>query len=483
MIRLRSAIAFALLATLAAAGAAQQPDRSRPPSPGPPPDLELPARQKHQLQNGLPVWIVEMHEVPVAQVTLIVRGGTAEDPPGKYGVASLTASMLPEGAGSRSSLEIADAIEFLGANLSTSSGIDSASVRLQTPVAVLGEALPIMADVALRPTFPPDGLERLRQQRLTSLLQARDDPATIAALAFSRVVYGPAHRYGTATLGTSETIQAFTRDDLWGFYASLYRPDNATLLVVGDVTADAVMPLLEQHFGGWQAHGAAAVAVKLPNREQPARRRVYLIDKPGAPQSEIRIGWIGVPRSTPDYFPIQVMNTILGGAFTSRLNLNLREDKGYTYGAGSSFDMRAGPGPFAASAGVQTDKTAESLTEFFKELNGILEEVPPDELKRAKNYVALRFPGGFETTGDISRRLEEMIVYSLPDDYFEQYVGQIQAVTAADVQRVARRYIRPDRLAVVVVGDRATIEPRIRSLNLGPITAMTVHDVFAPPSR
>jgi predicted Zn-dependent peptidase len=421
---------------------------------------------------------VELHEVPVAQVNLLVRTGSADDPAGKYGIASLTAAMLTEGAGSRSSLEIADAIEFLGADVSAAGAIDSTAVRLHVPVARLADALPIMADIALRPTFPKEELERQRQQRLTNLLQARDDPATIASLAFSRVLYGPAHRFGTATMGTAATIKGFTADDLAAFYRASFRPDNATLLVAGDVTPDRVMPLVETSFGAWKSPAGSAARVTLPAVDSPASRRIYLVDKPGAPQSQIRIGTIGVARSTPDYFPIQVMNTILGGSFSSRLNLNLREKHGYTYGAASAFDMRLTPGPFSAQAGVQTDKTSESLTEFFNELNGILKTIPAEELARAKNYVALRFPGTFETTGDIARRLEEAIVYRLPDDYFSRYVQNINAVTAADVQRVAQKYIQPERLAVVVVGDRQTIEPGVRALNLGPINVVTVDEIF-----
>ena len=337
-----------------------------------------------------------------------------------------------------------------------------------------------MADVALRPTFPKDELERQRQQRLTSLLQGRDDPPTISSVAFSRILYGKAHRYGTPQFGTAETIKTFTPDDLRAFYTSAFRPENATLLAVGDFTADKVMPLFEKSFGAWKASGAAATE-QLPAVEQPAARQIYLVDKPGAPQSQIRIGWIGVPRSTPDYFPIQVMNTILGGSFSSRLNMNLREKHGYTYGASSRFDMRAEAGPFfAATAGVQTDKTAEALKEFFNELNAILKPVPGDELARAKNYVALRYPSAFETTGDISRRLEDALVYHLPDDYFAKYVQNIQAVTAADVQRVAQKYIQPGKFAVVVVGDQKAIEPGIRALNLGPIKVMTIDEVFGP---
>jgi predicted Zn-dependent peptidase len=286
-------------------------------------------------------------------------------------------------------------------------------------------------------------------------------------------------------MGTAETIRAFTVEDLRAFYTTMFRPANAALLVVGDVTADAVLPMIEKNFGAWKAAGAKPAQPKFPTVPARSGRAIYLVDKPNAPQSQIRIGSIGVPRSTPDYFPIQIANTILGGSFSSRLNMNLRETHGYTYGASSTFDMRIEPGPFFAAAGVQTDKTSESLTEFFKELNGILQPVPADELARAKNYVALRFPAGFETTGDISRRLEEVLTYHLPDDYFSRYVANINAVTSSDVQRVARTYIQPDKLAVVVVGDRKVIEPGIRALNLGPINTLSIDDIFGalPPSR
>ena len=468
-----------ILAGIATLSAQQAPDRTHPPQPGPPAALRLPAIQKQKLSNGLPVWIVEAHKVPVAQVNLVVFSGTANDPPGKYGVASFAAAMLEEGAASRSALEIADAVDYLGADLGAATTSDLWAVRLHVPVTRLADALPIMADVALRPTFPREELERQRQQRLTSLLQGRDDPPTIAAVAFSRVLYGKGHRYGTPQMGTAETIKTFTADDLRGYYASSFRPDNATLLAVGDFNAATLLPLLETSFGSWKATGSAA-AEKLSPTEPIGARQIYLVDKPGAPQSQIRIGSVGVPRSTPDYFPLTVMNTILGGSFTSRLNNNLREVHGYAYGAGSGFDMRVGPGPFASSAGVQTDKTAEALKEFFNELNGILKPVPAEELARAKNYVSLRYPSAFEATSDVSRRLEDALVYHLPDDYFARYVQNIQAVTAADVQRVAQKYVQPDHVAVVVVGDLKTIEPGIRALNLGPIKTMTIDEVFGP---
>lgn len=471
-----------LTATTAVVGAAAQaPDRSKPPAVGTPPSLRLPQIQKRTLTNGLAVWLVEQHEVPVVQVDLVERAGGAADPPGKFGLASLTAAMLDEGAGQRDALEIADEIEFLGAELVTASSFDASRVRVHVPAARLAQALPIMADVVLRPTFPAKELDRLREERLTHLLQARDDPASVASVGFPRLVYGPGHRYGIPDTGTAETLRVFTVEDLRGFHAAHYRPDRAALVVVGDTTLEGVLPLIESSFGPWKAAGGATPAVPaLPPAPQLTRREVLLIDRPGAAQSQVRIGWIGVPRSTPDYFALAVLNTILGGSFGSRLNQNLREQHGYTYGAGSVFDMRISAGPFVAAAGVQTDKTAEALTEFFKELNGIRQPVPADELAKVKNYLALRFPQQFETTRNIAGRLVESIIYGLPEDYFATYVDRIQAVTAEEVRRAAERYIQPDRFAVVIAGDRLGIEAKVRALNLGPLKLLTVDEVMGP---
>ena len=467
---------IALCAT--AAVAAQQPIRKTPPLIGPAPSLKLPAIQKHKLSNGLGVWIIGQHEVPLAQVNLIVRSGSAADPIGKYGVGSLTAAMLDEGAGTRSSLELADAIEFLGANLSTTSSFDSSAIRMSVPVAKLAEALPLMADVALRPTFPTTDLERLRKERLTGLLQARDNAGALVQLAFPRMVFGPTHRYGTSANGLPATIETLTVDDLKTFYRAHFRPENATVLVVGDLTPASALPMLEKAFGGWKSEGMAALVAEVPTAPQLGKRQIYLVDKPEAAQSQIRIGWVGVSRSTPDYAVLEVLNTVLGGSFTSRLNQNLREKNGYAYGASSAFDMRLSAGPFLATAGVQTDKTADALREFFNELDGILTPIPAAELAKAKNYVALGFPSEFETTGDLARKLEELVIYGLPDTTFNSFVTNVTAVTAADVQRAAARYVQPEKMAVVVVGDRKLIEGPIRTLNLGPITIVPVDDLF-----
>jgi predicted Zn-dependent peptidase len=454
------------------------PDRSKPPALGAVPQLKLPAIQKRALSNGLPVWLIEAHEVPLVQVTLLLKSGSSDDPAGKYGLASLTAAMLDEGAGSRSALEIADEIDFLGADLGTSSSFDASAVRLGVPVARLSQALSVMADVALRPTFPDAELERVRQERLTDLLQARDDAATVAPMAFARQLFGPSHRYGTGAIGTTSTIKGFTTSDLKSFHAAAYQPANATLIVVGDLTADNVVPQLEKQFGSWRAGSTAPSHTTVPMAPQPAQRQIVLVDMPGAEQSQVRIGWVGVPRSAPDYFPLQVLNTILGGSFTSRLNQNLRETHGYSYGASSRFDMRLSAGPFFAGAGVQTDKTAEALREFFNELTAIGKPIPADELAKAKNYVAFGFPSNFETIGDFSAQIEQQIVYGLPDSYYADYVKNIQAVTAEAVAKAAATYIQPQRFLVVVVGDRKAIEPGIRALNLGMVRTMSVQEAL-----
>jgi predicted Zn-dependent peptidase len=382
--------------------------------------------------------------------------------------------MLDEGAGGRNALELADAVDFLGASLATTASFDASAIRLNVPVARLKDALPLMADVVLRPMFPDAELNRLRQERLTALLQAKDDPASVAPLAFARTVFGATHRYGTGITGTEATLKAFSVPDLKSFHSSMYQPANAVLVVVGDVKLDAIVPQLETQFGSWK--GTTTPRKPVPQAAQVSQGQITIVDMPGAAQSQIRIGWVGVPRSTPDYFTIEVLNTILGGSFTSRLNQNLREEHQYAYGASSRFDMRLSAGAFQAGAGVQTDKTAEALREFFKELNGILKPVGAEELTKAKNYVSLSFPSEFETSGDLSAKMEEMIVYNLPDRYFGEYVDNLQKVTAAAVQKVAATYIQPQRFAVVVVGDRKVIESGIRALNLGPVRVLSVDE-------
>jgi predicted Zn-dependent peptidase len=444
---------------------------------GPAPSLKLPPITKRTLSNGLQVWVMGVHKVPTVHVELAIRTGTGADPAGKFGLASLTADMLDEGAGSRSALQISDEIDYLGASLETAAGADATFVELHVPVARLGDALPIMADVVLHPTFPDAELKRLREERLATLLEMEDDPEQLITVAFPRVVFGQQHRYGSPALGTAASLKSLTVADLKSFHAAQFNPSNAVVVVAGDVTAETVVPQIERALGSWKSPAPAKVT-PVPQATQLTARRIYLIDKPGAAQSQIRIGWVGVARSTPDFFPLRVLNTILGEAFTSRLNNNLREVHGYAYGASSRFDMRVSAGAFYAAAGVQTDKTSEAVKEFFNELARIHEPVAADELEKAKNYLALLMPRNFETTRGTADALAQAWVYDLPADYYATYADRVRAVTAADVRRVADKYIQPDKLAVVVVGDRKTIEPGLRALNLGPLTIVEPAAVF-----
>jgi zinc protease len=457
--------------------AAQMPDRSHPPAIGPAPALHLPAIEKRTLSNGLSVWIMGVHKVPTVHLELAIRAGIASDPAGKYGVSSLTADMLDEGAGARNALEIADAIDFLGAELSTTGSADASFVDLHVPVARLADALPVLADVVARPTFPEAELKRLRDERLAALLEAQDDPEQLIQFAFPRLVFGPQHRYGTPAIGTAAGLRNITVEDLKAFHASFYQPSNAALMVTGDVTPDAIVPALEKTLGSWKGGPAAKPAVP-SQAAQLTSRHVYLIDKPGAAQSQIRIGWVGVPRSTPDYFAVRVLNTILGEAFTSRLNTNLREVHGYAYGASSRFDMRLSAGAFYAAAGVQTDKTVDALKEFFIELDRIHQPVPAGELEKAKNYDALLLPRDFETSRGEARALAQIFVYGLPGDYYETYGSHIRAVTAAGVKRAADKYVQPDKFDIVIVGDLKVIEEGVKAANLGPVTVVEPAEVF-----
>jgi zinc protease len=471
-------VALAVLIAVATAASSDARERSQRSDAGSSPTL-TPEILERQLSNGLRVRIVEQHELPVVQMSLLVLTGTDADPRGRYGVASLTSALLTEGAGSRSGVEIADALDALLANLSASSGPDSSSLQLYVPAGRLADALPLMADVSQRPTFPKQVLERVRQQRLATLLNARGDPDSIAALAFARGIYGPTHRNAAALIGTTDSLKALTAEDLGAFHASAYRPGNSTLIVVGDVAADRVLPLLETHFGKWQPARAAGVREPALAFQRPPRQLV-LIDMPDAPQSRILIGSVDASSSMSDFFPMQVLSTVVRGRLSSDRNPTLRD---YTSGVRSGFDMRKSATPFVVAAAAQTGKTAESLRELLNELTGIGKGIAADELARAKRDIALNVPKTFEATGRISSRLqalETLLVYGRPDDYYATYMPAIQAVGAADVQRVAQHYLDPGHLTMVIVGDRKSIEPSLRALNLGSIKEVSIDEVFAP---
>jgi predicted Zn-dependent peptidase len=451
-------------------------DRSKPPELGPPPRVALPPIVTRALPNGLKLLIVEQHELPLADFVLLVGSGSTTDPAGKTGVANLTSAMLREGTATRKSLEIADQIAFLGINLSPSSSWESSTLSLHTPTAQLDSALALFADVALHPSFPANEFERIRKSRLTDLIRLKDQGPAIANLAFPAIIYGSGHPYGAATLGTEASVKSLSVADLQNYYQANFKPNNSTLIIVGDVNPGQIEQKINAVLGGWQRGDVPPLNYADPPKA--GTTTIYLIDKPGAAQSSFRIGSVGVPRSTKDYFSLLVMNTILGGSFTSRLNQNLRETRGYTYGAGSRFDMRRAAGPFSASAEIVAAKTDSALLEFMKELNGIRQAVPADELSRAKRFLQLQLPGNFETTQDIAFQMIPVALYGLPLDYYNNYVQNIEAVTQADVARVAQQYINPGSLAVVIVGDRKSIEPALKAINVAPIV---IRDMSGQP--
>lgn len=474
--RMNTGAALLALMAVASISGAQTLDRSKPPELGPPPKVSLPPIVTRELPNGLKLMIVEQHELPLADFILVVGSGGTLDPASKGGAANLTSSMLTEGTTSRSALEIADQIAFLGIGLGAGSSWDMATVNLHTPTAQLDSALALFADVALHPAFRAEDFERVRKNRLTTLVQLKDRPTAIADQAYAAILYGAAHPYGHNLLGTEASITGMTTADLTSFYKANFLPNNSTLIIVGDVTPAQIEKKISALFGSWQRGNVTPFTFGDAPKAGPTT--VYLVDKPGAAQSSFRIGSIGVPRSTRDYFALNVMNTILGGTFTSRLMQNLRETHGYTYGARSRFDMRRSAGPFTASAEVVAAKTDSGLVEFMKELNAIRDTIPAIELNKAKRFLQLSMPGDFETTQQIANQLIPVVLYGLPLDYYNNYVANIEAITQADVQRVARQYINPGSLAIVIVGDRKNIESGLKAVNAGPIS---VRDFFGQP--
>ena len=455
---------------------AQAPDRSKPPALENAPSLKLPTMQHLSLSNGLPVVLMEKHELPLVQIDLLVMAGASMDPREKRGLASLASAMMEEGAGERDALMLADAIDFLGASITPFTGRHTSGLSLHTQASKLDSALSLFADMALRPTFPSVELERHRKELLTSLVQWHDDPGTIASVLTIHELFGEEHPYGFPPVGSEQTIRALRVEDLKRFHATYYRPNNATLLVVGDISANALLPKLEALFGNWKR--GEIPRQQWPEATQVQKKRLILVDKPDAAQSVLRVARIGAPRSTEDYFPLLVMNTILGGSFTSRLNQNLREQHGYAYGANSSFDFRILSGPFIVSTSVQTDVTDKALAEVMKELTNILKSVTDDEVNRARNYLALGYPAGFESVAGLADQLGDLVVYNLPDSYFNDYTKKVLAVTREDILRVAHTYVDPEKVNIVVVGDRKKVEEGVKALNLAPIEYRTIDEVL-----
>jgi zinc protease len=441
--------------------------RMSPPATGSPSPLLLPVPEVFVLPNGLKVYLVECHNLPIVSANVIVLSGSDRNPSYRPGLASFTAEMLDEGTEKRSAIDVARDAEQLGAKLSTGSTVDYSYVSIRTLKRNVDAAFEIAADVLLNPAFPEAEIDRVRHDRLTRILQQRDDPTTVASKAFLRAVYGPAHPYGFAEIGTEESNRVVTKAELEAFRQQGYLPANAALVVAGDVTAGELRDLAARHFGSWK--GAGAGREEPPPAAVPACR-VVVVDRPDLPQTVLRLGHLGVPRAHPDFIPIDVMNTALGGLFSSRINVNLREVHGYTYGASSAFASRRGAGPFIVATSVRADATAAAIREILCEMERMrAEELTEAELVTARESITRSLPGLFETTSQAASSIGEIFVHSLPLDYYRTLPPRVDAVTASDALRVARQFLKPDGLVVVAAGDRGRILRDLEGTGLGPI--------------
>lgn len=462
----------------AAAPPAAAADRARPEA-GPVVPFIPPTAVRFSIA-GLPVHVVERHSLPVVTLLLLVRAGASQDPRGREGVAAATARMVAEGAAGRNALEFDDALTFLGARLDTSSSWDGSWASLFVPSARIEPALALLADVAFRPDFAEAEWKRVQAETLASLLQARTSPGAVAAAGLLKAVFGDT-RYGTPAGGTAVSVGTITREDLVSFHRQYWCRGNAALVVVGDVTLAALKPILEKAL---RDRVPEVGLPAMPPAPRPLERQVlWLVDRPDAAQSAIRVGGVAGDRLAPDRVEIAVTNTLLGGSFTSRLNDNLREKKGYTYGAGSRFDARRSGGLFVAASDVQTDVTAAAVTEFLKELVRIRTKPTEEEAARARSYLALGFAADWETTAQIASRIGETVLYGLPDDEWRTWVSKVLAVGPQEIESAARRRIDPATSAIVVVGDRRKIEVPLGRLGIGEWKILSVEDVMGPAPR
>jgi zinc protease len=459
-------------------------DRSALPQVGPPPKAEFPALERTTLSNGLKVVFARRASIPQVRFDLLLDAGYASDQFALPGTASLGMNMLDEGTSTSSALQISDRLADLGATLGTSSRLDVSTVSMEALTARLEPSLELYADVILHPAFRSADLERLRKQRLAQIQREKADPVGMALRVFPRVVYGEGHAYANPWTGsgTEASTAKITRADLVKFHETWFKPNHATLVVVGATTMAEIKPRLERLFADWRPGDVPQKNIAdVPPRTGTS---IYLLDRPGSLQSVLIAGDIAPPKANPDEPAIETMGAVLGSDFGSRINMNLREDKHWSYGAFSFIRDARGPRPFIAYAPVQTDKTKEAIVELQKELRGILGERPvqPEELQRAQASLTLTLPGSWETMGAVAGSIGEIVAFGLDDRYFDTYADRVRAQTAASVTSAAAKVVQPDRLVWVVVGDRAKIEGALRELNLGEIHLVDADGNAVPTS-
>ncbi len=450
-------------------------DRSRLPEQGKNPPFHFPAVERTTLASGLRVWSVRHVAIPVATVMLLVRRGASEDPAGKEGLAALTADMMDEGTGDLSAIAMHESLARIGAQLDSDIGPDATLFTLTVLSRFLRPGLSLLSDIVVRPTLREEDFARVRQLRLHRLVQLRDMPGAVADRAFMRLLYG-SHPYGHTPLGTESSLSSLTVNDVRAHHAAYLRPSDATLVVAGDCNHADVVEMAEALFSDWTG---SAPDRQPPLSPEPTKTRLTVVPRPGASQSELRIGHVAVARSTPDYHPLVAANMVLGGQFTSRINMNLRADKGYTYGARSSFDFRRLPGPFSVQVSVQTAVTAAAIHEAMAEIHGLRGGRPVTEEELSLGVAALTrgYARNFETAEQLARAVTQLALYDLPEQYFDEFVPRMERVTVDDVTRVAVEHLDPARLSTLIVGDYFAVSRDLPRLNLGAASVLAA-DTF-----
>ncbi len=458
--------------TIAAAG--EEIDRSVPPTAGAEPSFTPPSIQHETLSNGLQIYLVEDHRLPLVDMQLVVARGYNSDPVGKFGLASFTADMMNEGTKSLSALEFADTTKMLGAYINSGASYEESFISLNVIRKHFEDGLGLVAEVALNPTFPDDEIERLRKNYLANLQQESRQPFPTAYRVFRTLIYGEDNTCGQAHTGSGSQkfLESLTRQDLVSFYETNFKPNVAAVVITGDVTMAEAKKAIESKLGKWKQGDAPAP--NLPQATTDLTPTIYIVDRPGSEQSMIIAGHLGAKRNGPDFTGIGVMNRPLGGQFMARINMNLREDKGYTYGSFCAFAAGNYGAPFFAYAPVQSEFTAQSVAELLKELKGVVGDNPltPEELATSRDGLIKSYPQNFENLSSITGQIADIFVYNLPVDEWATYASRVEKVTDADVARLAKQYIRPDSMIVVVVGDRAKIEQGLRDLDFGEVVTL-----------
>ena len=452
-------------------------DRSLRPKPGPPRSYQFPRFERRRLENGLEIVVASVRKLPLATVAVLVDAGAVCDPQGREGTAQLVAKLLLEGTDKSDGAELTERFERLGATVDGQADWDAAAVTMTALTEHLPAAFDLLGEVLRTPAFRPREVARLKAERTAELLQLRAEPRGLADELFSRFLYTAQSRYARPEGGDEESVDAIMREHLLTFYEARYVPGGTTIIAAGDVSVDDVEAMVRRAFGDWR--GAAperVVSDDVPARQE---RAVHIIAKSDAPQTELRLGHVGIPRNHPDFFPVNVMNAVLGGLFNSRINLNLREAHAYTYGAFSAFEWRRQAGPFVVSTAVRSDITDAAAKEILLEIDRIrAEAIAPDELSLATSYLDGVFPIRFETTAAIAAALSVLVIHKLPEDYYDTYRDRVRAMTVEQILQAAQRYLHPESLQLVAVGDPAAIKGPLEKLGFN---ATTVYDTLGKP--